>query len=298
MKKSLTYHITLFVIKLKGLKKTFSQAPIDYGKLRKEDIHKPNTSFFNKHLNEQFEVLKTVLSEIKPQNSSNRLLLFIHGGAFVSGPSKHHWDTIEEMAKQTNYTIWMCDYPKAPEHKIAEISKNIDYVYDFAIKKFDPDDITIIGDSVGGTLTTALIQRLIEKEEPLPYQVILVSPVMDASFSNSEIDEIDGSDPMLSKKGVLSAKLMCAEHNNLRDPLISPINGRFEKFPKTILFLAENDITYPDQQILIQKLKESKANFEVTIGKGMPHIWPYLPVMKEAKLALQNVIAILNKDNN
>ena len=63
---------------------------------------------------------------------------------------------------------------------------------------------------------------------------------------------------------------------------------------KQFLFLAENDITYPDQQLTVQKLIKAKVNVEVIEGKEMPHIWPFLPVMKEAKTALKMLINRLN----
>ncbi len=296
MKHSITFYLILFILKLKGVKKSFSRDPVDYLKLRREDIHEPKGRFFSSGKITQFEIEKTVITQIKSKDDSNKgLLLFIHGGAFVSGPAKHHWDTCKAISNQTNLTIWMCNYPKAPEHKITEISKNIDAVYRAAVEKYSHDQIRVIGDSVGGTLVTALMQRLVINKIALPNQIILVSPVLDATISNKEIEEVDKIDPMLSQKGVLSAKKMCLENEALNDPMISPINGSFEQFPKTILFLAENDITYPDQQILVQKLKSKELNFEVIYGKGMPHIWPLLPVMREAKVALNQIIKKLNQ---
>lgn len=294
MKLSITYYITLLVIKLKGIKKDFSKDPIDFVKIRKEDIHQLKGVFFSKSNVSNFIISKTLLTEIKQNQSSSKLLLFIHGGAFISGPAKHHWDTIKEIVKQTHHNVWMCDYPKAPEHKIQEISENIDLVYKTALENYTSNQITLIGDSVGGTLVTALIQRLIENKSDLPNKIILVSPVMDATMSNPEIDKVEALDPMLSKKGVLSAKKMCAENKDLKNTMLSPINGSFNGFPKTILFLAENDITYPDQKLAVQKLIDAKNKIEVIEGKRMPHIWPFLPVMKEAKMALKQIIARLN----
>ena len=85
-------------------------------------------------------------------------------------------------------------------------SKNIDLVYKTALENYTSKEIILLGDSTGGTLITALIQRLIEKKNQLPHKIILVSPVMDATMSNPQIDEIDAIDLMLSKNGVLSAK--------------------------------------------------------------------------------------------
>jgi acetyl esterase/lipase len=294
MKPSLTYYLTLFVIKLKGIKKNFSEDPINYKKVRKEDIHQPKGKFFKQNLVSKFKVADSLITELKQEKGSNKLLLFIHGGAFISGPVKHHWDSIKIIFKQTNHTVWMCDYPKAPENKISEISKNIDAVYKTALEKYPSKNITLIGDSVGATLIAALTQRLVKHNINLPFKLILVSPVMDASMTNPDIDKIDSVDPILSKKGVLSAKTLCADNDDLKNEIISPLYGSFVNFPPTVLFLAENDITYPDQRLVIEQLTKAKVTHEVVVGNKMPHIWPFLPVMKEAKTALKQIINILN----
>jgi len=294
MKQSLTYYITLLVIKLKGIKKEFSKTPIDYKKIRKEDIYHPTKKSIRKNNTATFTISNTSITQIKKNSTSDKLLIYIHGGAFIAGPARHHWDTLQEILKQTNHTIWMCNYPKAPEHKILEISKNIDSVYTKALEKYSAGQIVLMGDSVGGTLITTLIQRLVKKNNPAPSKIILISPVMDASMSNPQIEDIDTMDPMLSKVGVLSAKKMCAGNVDLKNVMISPLYGSFDAFPHTILFIAENDITYPDQLLAVEKLKEANVTNEIIKGKHMPHIWPLLPVMQEAKVALKEIINKLN----
>lgn len=287
----------LLVLKIKGIKKDFSKDPIDFKKIRKADVHKPSGQFFKHNILNHFEIANSLITEISTHEKSNRLLLFIHGGAFISGPSRHHWNAIKEIAKQTNYTIWMCSYPKAPEHKISEISNNMDSIYHAASEKYPSHQISMMGDSVGGTLVIALIQRLIKENGDLPCKIILVSPVMDASMSNPEIEKIDAFVPMLSKKGVLSAKKMCVEKIDLKNTMISPLYGSFVGFPKTILFLAENDITYPDQRLVVEKLIAAKVDIQVIEGKQMPHIWPLLPIMKEGKVTLRKIIGIMNNNH-
>lgn len=77
---------------------------------------------------------------------------------------------------------------------------------------------------------------------------------------------------MLSKVGLVSAKKTCAEDNDLKNVMISPIYGSFEQFPETVLFLAEHDITYPDQKLVIEKLKQANVKIKVIEGKNRPHI--------------------------
>ncbi len=282
--KSFTYYLTLLVIRMKGIKSEFSKDPLDYMRLRKADIHS-----FEHSGSRQFHIKDSLITEIGT-GSSNRLIIYIHGGAFIYGPAKHHWDTAQKLAAESDSKLWMVDYPKAPENKIGVISYNIDSVFENALKLYGEHKIILTGDSVGGTLAIALTQRIIKNSAPPPSFVILICPVMDCSFQNDMIDSLDPHDPMLSKKGVLSAKKMCAENGNLDDPIISPINGEFQGFPKTLLCIAENDITSPDQEILVVKLKAALVDHKVIRGKGMPHIWPLLPVMKEAKMARKQMI--------
>jgi len=286
MRQSLSYHITKAIIKLKGIKKTFSQDPIDFKKLRKEDVYAPKGRFFIQHT-ANFSIEKTQITEVSTNSVKSKLVIFIHGGAFVSGPAKHHWDSIKTIVNKTNCILWMCNYPKAPEHKITEISKNIDAVYQQALQKYEANQIILIGDSVGGTLITALTQRLIVQNIELPQKIILICPVMDASMQNADIPRVDKIDPMLSKEGILSAKKMCVGTESLQHSIISPLYGSFVGFPNTVICIATHDIMYPDQLLAIEKMKESKVNVEIINGEYMPHIWPLLPVMKEAKDALQ-----------
>lgn len=292
--KSITYYLTLLAIRLKGLKKIFSQDPIDYKKLRKDDIHNPAPRKFSPHQFHSFQLLQTNVSEIKPLEPKDHLIIFFHGGAFVYGPVDYHWAAAKRIVSETNCTLWMVDYPKAPEHKINTLSENIRYVYNKAVEKYGSENIILVGDSVGGSLILSLVQNFIEEKAEYPANLILISPVMDASFSNPEIDEFEKSDPVLSKAGALSAKKMCAINNDLSDQEISPINGSFENFPRTLLFIAERDITYPDQKMAVERMRDAGVDLEIIIGKDMPHIWPILPYMKEGKMAFRKLINEIN----
>lgn len=57
--------------------------------------------------------------------------------------------------------------------------------------------------------------------------------------------------------------------------------------------MAQHDIMYPDQKIALSKLLKAKVDVKSIEGKRMPHIWPLLPFMKEAKIALQEITKAL-----
>ena len=62
MKQSFSYYLILLVIRLKGLKKHFSQDPIDFKKIRKEELEK------------LYKLFNPIISEYMKQNSVNILM--------------------------------------------------------------------------------------------------------------------------------------------------------------------------------------------------------------------------------
>jgi acetyl esterase/lipase len=291
----ISYYLVMLVLKIKGVKKSFSKSPIDYKKLRKEDMPVPGKNLLSGNSTSTFKIRNTTITELSPTTGSatDFLIIYCHGGAFVYGPTDLNWKALDQISKSTRTKAWMVNYPKAPETKIQEIALNIDEVYDQAIKSYDPSKIILIGDSVGGNLIISLMQRLIDAGKDHPKKIIAISPVMDASLSNPEIDQIDKKDPMLSKSGVLSSKMMCAGDLDLKTPLISPLYGSFKGFPETHLFIAGKDIMMPDTRLAVQKMMRENVSVEVIEGKYMPHIWPLLPVLKEAKTAMAKIVEII-----
>jgi len=291
---SLSFYLALFALKLKGIKTIFSEDPINYKKLRKEDTLKPSARFLKPLETRFFSVLKSKITEMHSKSPNKKLVIFLPGGAFISGPLQHHWDTLKLLINKTNCTTWLCDYPKSPEHQIEEISNNIDEVYQTALKDYSPEQIILIGDSAGATLILGLTQRLIQQNLKPPHKLILISPVLDSAKSNKDIEELDKKDVILSRKGVLSSMRMCAGELALENVMMSPIKGSFKGFPKTILFIAENDICAPDQRQAIEKFEDNGVDLEVVEGKQMPHNWPILPIIKEARPAKEKIIWEVN----
>lgn len=295
---SLSYYIVTTVLRLKGLKKIFSQDPIPYEKLRKEDIHKPSKKMLKGNTSTQFKVLNTLVTTLTPSKNKNDqfLLLYCPGGAFVCGPSVLNWDSLAKLVKNTGITAWMVDYPKAPEFKILETTQNVDAVYAKALESYPASNIILMGDSAGGNLILTLTQRLIQNGLSLPKRLIAICPAFDGNLNNPEIDAIDPLDCMLSKKGVTSAKTMCRGDLETTDPMMSPIYGSFKGFPPVDLFMAEYDILYPDQKIGRKKMAAEGVDLNVILGEKMPHIWPLLPFMKEGIQSLNEIEKIILKE--
>ncbi len=290
---SFGYSVVKLALKLKKEKQSWSTDPIDYKKKRKQNVLRPSRWLLSGSTFQTRKIDDTSITSITPKNKSTEVLFFYcHGGAFVYGPTREHWIALSKIAKGAKATAWMIDYPKAPEFKIKEVTENVFKAYLEAIKVFDPSKIILIGDSAGGNLILTLTQRLIKENLELPNRLIPISPLIDASLTNSKIREIDLLDPILSYKGVASAKKMLAGDVPLTDPLISPIHGVLTNFPPIHMFSSEVDIFTPDQELFVAKAKKEGVEVEVIEGKNMPHVWPILPIMPEAKAAIRKIISI------
>ncbi len=297
---SIGYSLVKLVLKLKKEKQSWSEDPINYEKKRKQDVHQPGKMLLSRCAFQTKEVGETRITNITPKNKNTDLLIFYcHGGAFVYGPTKENWSFLAKIAKQTGATAWMIDYPKAPEHKLKEVTENVYQAYLEAIKEYDPSKIVLIGDSAGGNLILTLTQRLILEKMEAPNRLITISPLVDATLTNPDIVKLDFIDPVLSRKGVLSAKNMLLEEDtSLTDVLISPINGTLKNFPPIHMFSAEYDIFTPDQELFVAKAKQEGVQIETIKGDKMPHVWPIFPVMSEAKEAVQEIVSIINLAQN
>ena len=292
---STSYHLIISGLKLMGIKRIFSKNPINYKRLRWFDVKRPSFLMRQRFKTEQFTIAETIITAIASKNSasSKTHLLVFPGGAFISGPVQHHWDSIQTIVKKTNCSVWMVDYPKAPEFSFEQVNANVNEVYRVASERFGAANLVLMGDSAGANLILTLSQRLIAQHKDLPQQLIPISPVMDANLKNPAIDAIDKIDPMLSKAGLQAAKQLYANGIDLQSPSISPLFGSFDGFPKTLLFIGSRDLLYPDQALAAKKMKASQMNLDLVEKADMPHVWPLLPVMKEAQEAMDKIIACI-----
>ena len=296
--KAILFHLTVLYIRLKGYKKIFSHNPVWYEKFRKDDVFDVPKKLVKSFRVRDFKVAETKVTEIAPKaaGKDDFVVLLVPGGAMIGGPGQHHWDSIQYMVKKTQVKFWLVDYPKAPEHKITQISQNMDKAYAEARKTYEPSQIILMGDSAGGNLILTLTQRLIKNGETPPKALIPITPAVDVTFTNETIDLLDKRDPLLSKAGVLSAAHMSSGGVDLADPMMSPINGSFEQFPKTLMFLAGQDILYPDAKVAAYEMKKAGVPLEVVDETRMIHIWPFLPVMREAKEALKKICDFIDQN--
>ena len=104
-------------------------------------------------------------------------------------------------------------------------------------------------------------QKIAEDKLVQPSKTILISPWLDVTMSNKEIDEVQKRDTKLNKNilkivGIVYAKT----EENTTNYLVSPIYGKLEDLKNIVVYTGTNDILNPDVHILEQKLDGIKIN--------------------------------------
>lgn len=230
---------------------------------------------------------------IIPKMSFNgKIIFYLHGGAYIAGITWPHWRFVKKISAKAGIKVALIDYPIAPEHCYTDTFEMVTSAYEVLLEDHAPSQIIFMGDSAGGGLALALAQALKQKQLPQPGKMILLSPWLDVTMSNPDIDALEKQDTLLSKKVLITAGKHYANGADRRNPLISPIYGDFDGLAEIHLFIGTHDLLVADARKLNTRLQNTNAKFKYYEFDKMFHIWVFLPI-PEAKTALNKIIEIV-----
>lgn len=205
----------------------------------------------------KYKINKRILYKIIPKKSPNNEfnILYFHGGAYSGGLTKIHWDFISRLVKDTHANIFVPDYPLIPHNTYKDVFNMADELYKNYLSK---KDFIIMGDSAGGGISLAFSQKLGQENKKMPKKIILISPWLDITMKNKEIDNVQEKDNVLNKNALkLAGNLYCGK-DTPNNYLVSPINGPTDKINHVLIFTGTYDILNPDINILKEKLVPKK----------------------------------------
>ena len=125
-------------------------------------------------------------------------MLYLHGGAYVSGSLRSHRGLVGRLALAAKRTVHALDYRLGPEHPFPA-------AVDDAVAAFRELDaagagpIAVAGDSAGGGLALAALLALRDQGGTQPAAAVALSPWADLTQSGDSYDTRADVDPMLSR---------------------------------------------------------------------------------------------------
>lgn len=222
-------------------------------------------------------------------------ILYLHGGAYVHQPNYFHWRFVHQITEEMPLTITLPIYPKAPHYTYVQSYAKVLLLYRKLVSEVGAENIILMGDSAGGGFALGFAQYLLEKELPQPAQIILISPWLDITLSNPEIEAYKDLDPMLSVEALRVDGKYYAGEMDPNEYMLSPINGQFKGLAPLTLFVGTHEIFLPDARKLKDKLESLAIDFHYFEYAHMNHIFTTYPI-PEAKEAITQIIAIIKQD--
>ena len=132
--------------------------------------------------------------------------LEIYGSAFIFKPVILHWLNYAAMARDTGATVIVPIYPLVPQGGTAgTVVPAMADLISSQIDQHGAENVSVYGDSLGGTIALAAVQELVRRGDPVPSHMVLISPALDATLSNPAIQFDD--DPVFSGLGPTCTKM-------------------------------------------------------------------------------------------
>jgi acetyl esterase/lipase len=199
------------------------------------------------------------------------VILYFHGGGFIAECGAIHDALLSAIGRAAGARGLMIDYRLAPEHPYPAAPDDGFAAWNWMLSKgFDPARVVFAGDSAGGNLAVVTAMRARDEGLPLPAAMVLMSPVLDLSFSGPSVARNDGIDPMFRAATARRIQDWYAPGLDLEDPRISPLFGDAGGLPPTQLHVGSSELLLDDTLRYAAKCRGSLA----AVWHGMPHVFP------------------------
>ena len=200
--------------------------------------------------NAGYEVPVRVYLPREKETDGLPVMLFFHGGGWVTESIDNYERICARMAVATNHIVVSVGYRLAPEYKFPvgledcyAVAKEL---YTGKIAGIDPEQITVIGDSAGGNLAAALSLLARDRGEFLPKRQILIYPALYGDYSDASpypsVQE-NGSDYLLTAGKMRDyIELYASSEKDKKNPYFAPLLAEdYKNQPKTLILTAEFD---------------------------------------------------------
>ncbi len=230
-----------------------------------------------------------------------QVLLFFHGGGWVTGTIDSYDGVCGDMAAQTGCVVASVDYRLAPENRFPAAVEDCyaaarALFRNSALLDVRPEDIVLIGDSAGGNLAAAVSLMARDKGEFLPARQILIYPSVASDHTeNSPYPSVqeNGTGYLLTSKRVEDFMgLYMSSPADRENPYFAPLCAKdFHDQPDTLVVTAEYCPLRDEGEAYGGKLREAGSYVEIHRMPGTLHGYFSLPIWFKA---VKETYAILN----
>ena len=201
------------------------------------------------------------------------VLLFFHGGGWVTESVENYDRVCSRMAQSTGHIVMSVEYRLAPEYRfpvpLEDCYAAAKALYTgHLVLPADPDRITIIGDSAGGNLVAAVCLKARDTGDFAPKKQILIYPAVNNCYTKKSpyksVQE-NGQDYLLTAVKMEDyLKLYESSTEDRQNPYFAPILAKdLSHMPETLILTAEFDPLRDEGEEYGKRLKEAGNYVEI-----------------------------------
>ncbi len=214
-----------------------------------------------------------------PISISARVVLYIHGGCFISGSPGVVRECCARLAIAAESRVLSIDYRLAPEHPFPAALDDATTCYRWLLDSgYQPDNIVIVGESAGGGLTFSTLLKCRELSLPMPAGGVPISPWVDmeVQFGDS-LSRNEGIDMAPVEPLRIGAAAYAVDEDRCH-PLLSPLYADLSGLPPLLIQVGTSEVLL-DEGVEIAK-RAHAAGCDVTLEEweDMIHVWHWYAV--------------------
>lgn len=215
----------------------------------------------------------------KHDNASRKLILFLHGGAYIYPPVFFHWRFLHDLALRTHCDTLMPVYPKSPEYTCAFSVQTVLDFYQSISESRQYDEIHLVGDSAGACLSLVVAQEAHKQGWQKPTTITLLSPCVDLSHTKEqEMRALQEKDTMLQLDRVITLNAIWQADLPAQHPWVSPVFGDFSGVDNLSVYFGTDEILQPDDLFLKETYEKAGKTGIFREYQGMFHTFVMFPI--------------------
>jgi monoterpene epsilon-lactone hydrolase len=228
---------------------------------------------------------------IAPGSDPSRVLLYFHGGGYCSGSIVSHRRLVTEAGRAAKARTLAIEYRLAPERRFPAAFDDALTAWQFLRHSgVAAEHIAIGGDSAGGGLTVALINRLRDTGERIPGCAWLISPWTDLTLSGSTLATKDDVDPIIHKAYLAElVEAYLPSGFDRKDARVSPLFADLRGLPPVLIQVGSCETLLDDSTRFAAAAGAAGVAITLEIWPEMIHAFPMWNAHLEAgRQALAN----------
>ncbi|CAO4165304.1 alpha/beta hydrolase [Methylorubrum extorquens] len=209
-----------------------------------------------------------------PAADGERVILFLHGGGYVSGSLKSHRHMVAQAGREALGRTLALGYRLAPEHPFPAALDDALTGYRFLLASgIAPARIALAGESAGGGLALATALSLREAGLPLPGCLWLSSPWVDLALTGASMESKAAVDPLLGRTYLSELASLYLNGADALGPLVSPINADLAGLPPMLIQVGSAETLLDDSVRLAAVAGATDIAVHLEIWPHMIHAW-------------------------